>query len=138
MMFLQLSSQTNHFWVIWEKPISFIHLGPGLDTFGNLASLKDVQMILVPFFEIPYWDRLAKIVDSQYVQVIPRSTSRPRVRIVNIIASLSQSNVEIYRRMIKIGGICQWTRFLCVSRLVCSILLMKRELCVKPNAVQNL
>ena len=28
MMFLQLSSQTNHFCVIWEKPISFYPLRP--------------------------------------------------------------------------------------------------------------
>ena len=30
-------------------------------------------MILVPFFEIPNRDKLAKNVNSQYVQVIPRS-----------------------------------------------------------------
>ena len=38
---------------------------------------KDVQMILVPFFEIPYGDRLAKNVQKRYVQVIPRSTRYP-------------------------------------------------------------
>ena len=32
-------------------------------------------MMLVPFFEIPYGNRLAKNVNSQYVQVIPRSTT---------------------------------------------------------------
>ena len=32
-------------------------------------------MILVPFFEIPYRDKLAKNVNSQYVQVIPQSTA---------------------------------------------------------------
>ena len=32
-------------------------------------------MILVPFFEIPYREKLAKNVNSQYVQVIPRSTT---------------------------------------------------------------
>ena len=32
-------------------------------------------MILVQFFEIPYGDKLAKNVKSQYVQVIPRSTA---------------------------------------------------------------
>ena len=32
-------------------------------------------MVLLPFFEIPYGDRLAKNVKKQYVQVIPRSTS---------------------------------------------------------------
>ena len=31
-------------------------------------------MLLLPFFEIPYGDRLAKNVKKQYVQVIPRST----------------------------------------------------------------
>ena len=31
-------------------------------------------MVLLPFFEIPYGDRLAKNVQKQYVQVIPRST----------------------------------------------------------------
>ena len=32
-------------------------------------------MKLVPFFEIPYRDRLAKNVKSQYGQVIPRSAT---------------------------------------------------------------
>ena len=31
-------------------------------------------MILLPFFEIPYGDKLAKNINSQYVHVIPRST----------------------------------------------------------------
>ena len=31
-------------------------------------------MVSVPFFEIPYRDKLDKNVNSQYVQVIPRST----------------------------------------------------------------
>ena len=36
MLFLQLSSQTNHFWVILEKNnFFFIPLGPGLKNFGN-------------------------------------------------------------------------------------------------------
>ena len=34
-------------------------------------------MILVPFFEIPYWDRLAKNVKSRCVQIILRSTAKP-------------------------------------------------------------
>ena len=33
-------------------------------------------MILVPFFEIPLRDRLAKNVKSRYVQIIPRSTDK--------------------------------------------------------------
>ena len=31
-------------------------------------------MVLVPFFEIPHEDRLAKIVKKLHVQVIPRTT----------------------------------------------------------------
>ena len=45
-------------------------------TLENCISYQDVQMILVLFFEIPYRDKLAKNVNSQYVQVIPRSTCR--------------------------------------------------------------
>ena len=33
MLFLQLSSQTDHFSVIWEKPISFLQLRPSYDHF---------------------------------------------------------------------------------------------------------
>ena len=36
---------------------------------------QDEQMVLLPFFEIPYGDRLAKNVKKRYVQVIPRSTT---------------------------------------------------------------
>ena len=36
-------------------------------------------MVLLPFFEIPYGDRLAKNVKKRYVQVIPRSTSRSMI-----------------------------------------------------------
>ena len=42
--------------------------------FGKLDFFRDVQMILLSFFEIPYGDRLAKNVKKRYVQVIPRST----------------------------------------------------------------
>ena len=44
-------------------------------TLENWISFLDVQMILVPFFEIPHGDRLAKNVKSLCVQVIPRSMS---------------------------------------------------------------
>ena len=37
---------------------------------------KDVQIILLPFFEIPHGDRLTKNVKKHHVQVIPRSTSK--------------------------------------------------------------
>ena len=36
-------------------------------------------MVLLPFFKIPYGDRLAKNVRKQYVQIIPRSTHDPAV-----------------------------------------------------------
>ena len=38
MMFLQLSSQTNHFWAIWEKPISFYSLRPPLVGFEHFPT----------------------------------------------------------------------------------------------------
>ena len=44
------------------------------ETFEKWISLKDVQMLLVSFFEIPYVEKLAKNVRKRYVQVIPRST----------------------------------------------------------------
>ena len=37
-------------------------------------------MILIPFFEIPHRDRLAKYVKSRCVQIIPRSTGKIRFR----------------------------------------------------------
>ena len=40
----------------------------------NRITFKDVQMLLLSFFEIPYGDRLAKNVQKRYVQVILRST----------------------------------------------------------------
>ena len=70
-------------------------------------------MILVPFFEIPNGNRLAKNVNSQYVQVIPRSTTYSRHKLdkykghtehnlgtylqnaVKTILFLSHSNVHI-------------------------------------------
>ena len=45
-------------------------------TLENQISFKDVQIILVPFFEIPYGDRLAKNVKKLHVRVIPRSTNK--------------------------------------------------------------
>ena len=32
-------------------------------------------MLLLPFFEIPYGEKVAKNVKKQYVQVLPRSTT---------------------------------------------------------------
>ena len=40
----------------------------------NWITFKDVQMLLLSFFEIPFVEKLAKNVQKQYVQVIPRST----------------------------------------------------------------
>ena len=40
----------------------------------NWITFKDVQMLLLSFFEIPNGEKLAKNVQKQYVQVIPRST----------------------------------------------------------------
>ena len=40
----------------------------------NRITFKDVQMLLLSFFEIPYVEKLVKNVQKQYVQVIPRST----------------------------------------------------------------
>ena len=48
---------------------------PQPHNFGKLESLTDVQIILVPFFEIPY-SRLAKNVKKLLIQVIPRSTDK--------------------------------------------------------------
>ena len=39
----------------------------------NWISFKDVQMLLLSFFELPYADRLAKNVQKRYIQVILRS-----------------------------------------------------------------
>ena len=39
-------------------------------------------MILVPFFEIPHMDRLAKNVKSRCVQIIPRSAPKQRKNII--------------------------------------------------------
>ena len=44
------------------------------ETFENSISFRDVQMLLLSIFEIPYGERLAKNVQKRYVQVIPRST----------------------------------------------------------------
>ena len=40
----------------------------------NRITFKDVQMLLLSFFEIPYVEKLAKNVQKRYVQVITRST----------------------------------------------------------------
>ena len=40
----------------------------------NWITFRDVQMLLLSFFEIPYMEKLAKNVLKQYVQIIQRST----------------------------------------------------------------
>ena len=40
----------------------------------NWITFRDVQMLLLSFFEIPNGEKLAKNVQKRYVQVIPRST----------------------------------------------------------------
>ena len=40
----------------------------------NWITFRDIQMLLLSFFEIPNGEKLAKNVQKQYVQVIPRST----------------------------------------------------------------
>ena len=57
----------------WAWQAHFLSHTP--ETLENQISLQDVQMILVPFFEIPYGNRLAKNVKSRCVQIIPRSTA---------------------------------------------------------------
>ena len=46
------------------------------ETLENWIPFRDVQMLLLSIFEIPYEERLAKNVQKRYVQVIPRSTPR--------------------------------------------------------------
>ena len=45
-------------------------------------------MVLVPFSEIPYGDRLAKSENSQYIQVIPRSM--PRLNLCKPASSIKE------------------------------------------------
>ena len=52
----------------WAWQAHFLSLCP-----VTLEHFQDVQMMLVPFFEIPYGDRLAKNVKSRCFQIIPRS-----------------------------------------------------------------
>ena len=51
-------------------------------TLEHWISFRDVQMILVSFFEIPYGDRLTKNVQKLRVQVIPRSMVRPTWKVL--------------------------------------------------------
>ena len=62
----------------------------------NRITFKDVQMLLLSFFEIPYVEELAKNVQKQYVQVIPRSTSNVQIRTHKVKQSLSKNNIFIY------------------------------------------
>ena len=56
----------------WAWQAQFLSYWP--ITLENWISFRDVQMVLVSFFEIPYGDRLTKNVQKLRVQVIPRST----------------------------------------------------------------
>ena len=58
----------------WAWQAQFLSYWP--ITLENWISFRDVQMILVSFFEIPYVDRLTKNVQKLHVQVIPKSTYR--------------------------------------------------------------
>ena len=58
----------------WAWQAQFLSYWP--ITLENWISFRDVQMVLVSFFEIPYGDRLTKNVQKLRVQVIPRSTAK--------------------------------------------------------------
>ena len=63
-------------------------------------------MILVPFFEIPYGDRLAKNVNSQCVQVIPRSTVTPTL---STLTYLKNGHVNLLLRgLVRMGAMGTW------------------------------
>ena len=57
----------------WSWKAHFLSHNP--EIMQNWITFKDVQMLLLSFFEIPYLDKLAKNVQKRYVQVIPRSTN---------------------------------------------------------------
>ena len=56
----------------WAWQAQFLSYSPL--TLEIWISFRDVEMILVLFFELSYGDRLAKNVQKRYVQVIPRFT----------------------------------------------------------------
>ena len=56
----------------WAWRAQFLSHNP--EILENRITFKDVQMLLLSFFEIPYVEKLAKNVQKRYVQVIPRST----------------------------------------------------------------
>ena len=56
----------------WTWKAHFLSHNP--EILENWITFKDVQMLLLSFFEIPFVEKLAKNVQKQYVQVIPRST----------------------------------------------------------------
>ena len=49
-------------------------MGHNPGTLENWISFRDVHMILLLFFEVLYWAKLAKNTKKRYVQVILRST----------------------------------------------------------------
>ena len=57
-------------------------------------------MVLLPFFEIPYGNRLAKNVRKQYVQVVPRSTISHTFLIATIVHAIS---TLVFRIIVQVG-----------------------------------
>ena len=57
----------------WAWKAHFLSHNP--EILENWITFKGVQMLLLSFFEIPNGEKLAKNVQKQYVQVIPRSTT---------------------------------------------------------------
>ena len=68
----------------WVWKANFLCHIPG--TLENWISFRDVQMLSLSFFEIPYVDKLAKNVQKQYVQVIPRSMSYVSIILLHFCA----------------------------------------------------
>ena len=59
----------------WAWRAHFLSHNP--EILENWITFKDVQMLLLSFFEIPNGEKLAKNVQKRYVQVILRSTAEP-------------------------------------------------------------
>ena len=73
--------------------------------FGKLVILFEMfKKMLVPFFEIPHRDRLAKNVKSLCVQIIPRSTCYITHKKIHIRTSLSQKSVGFISCFSKSSG----------------------------------
>ena len=115
-------------------------------------------MILLPFFEIPYGDRLAKNVNSQYVQVIPRSTPHPslcspKFKILEhivwkLIRTLGENlnrcsramffECQKFKNVNKKGLIwrnLKWHGYYCIMLCSCNVVLLMMFLCHKVVSV---